>query len=347
MAAQRRLIAPPGPKPVGPYSPGILAGGVLYVSGQGVRRPDGTVPATPKAQAEQCLANVENIVKAAGMSMADVLYSQIYLADIATRNLVSMANPHSVLGMARMPTETTFEINAIATKSQAARDSTIYIPGMLGGDPKEAIGKVQEFLKTAGADLSHAVFLNVYLSEGATLEDFDAVYRQYVEPGYSPARAALAVNALPEKAAVEITGVAVRDLRQRRVIRPKNMSAKALESPAVLAGDTLYCSLRSAAIPGPNGGVFSDNVQLQARLTMRNLLDSLEEAGLDFSHVVSSNVYVDNMDEFASMNSIYGSYFSSMPPTRTTVQPVRPAGRVATNGGQFPPLVRISMVAVR
>ncbi|MEB2362403.1 MAG: hypothetical protein HUU41_05175 [Bryobacteraceae bacterium] len=346
MATQRRLIAPPGPKPVGPYSPGILAGDVLYVSGQGVRRPDGTVPATPKAQAEQCLANVENIVKAAGMSMADVVYSQIYLADIATRNLVSMANPHSVLGMARMPTGTTFEINAIVKKSQAARD-TIYIPGVFGADPKEAIGKVQEFLRTAGADLSHAVFLNVYLSGEATLEDFDAVYRHYVEPGYAPARAALAVNALPDKAAVEITGVAVRDLRQRRVIRPKNISSKTLESPAVLAGDTLYCSLRSAAIPGPNGGVYTDNVQLQARLTMRNLLDSLEEAGLDFSHVVSSNVYVDNMDEFASMNSIYGSYFSSMPPTRTTVQPVRPAARVAANGGQFPPLVRISTVAVR
>ena len=34
---RRRVIAPPGPKPVGPYSPGILAGDFLYVSGQGGR----------------------------------------------------------------------------------------------------------------------------------------------------------------------------------------------------------------------------------------------------------------------------------------------------------------------
>ena len=34
---EKRLIAPPGPKPVGPYSPGIMAGDFLYVSGQGAR----------------------------------------------------------------------------------------------------------------------------------------------------------------------------------------------------------------------------------------------------------------------------------------------------------------------
>ena len=41
VAAERRVIFPPGVKPVGPYSPGILAGDFLYVSGQGARRLDG------------------------------------------------------------------------------------------------------------------------------------------------------------------------------------------------------------------------------------------------------------------------------------------------------------------
>ena len=50
---ERRLIAPPGPKPVGPYSPGIVAGDFLYVSGQGARDREGKLPATADGQIRQ------------------------------------------------------------------------------------------------------------------------------------------------------------------------------------------------------------------------------------------------------------------------------------------------------
>jgi enamine deaminase RidA (YjgF/YER057c/UK114 family) len=79
---------------------------------------------------------------------------------------------------------------------------------------------------------------------------------------------------------------------------------------------------------------------------MRNLLDGLEEAGLDFSHVVAANVYVDNLDEFAKMNAVYGRYFAKMPPTRTTVAPLPPVERVRSASGHFPKLEEISLVAV-
>ena len=53
---------------------------------------------------------------------------------------------------------------------------------------------------------------------------------------------------------------------------------------------------------------------------MRNLLDGLEEAGLTFANVVATNVYLDDMNDFAKMNKTYAEYFSGAPPTRTTVQ---------------------------
>ena len=55
----KRVIAPPGPKPVGPYSPGIMAGDFLYVSGQGARDRDGRLPETVEAQVRQTLENVK------------------------------------------------------------------------------------------------------------------------------------------------------------------------------------------------------------------------------------------------------------------------------------------------
>ena len=81
--AEKRPIAPAGIKPIGPYSPGILAGDFLYVSGQGGRDAEGKLPATIEGQARQTLLNVKSIVEAAGLTMEHVVYGQVYLNDMA------------------------------------------------------------------------------------------------------------------------------------------------------------------------------------------------------------------------------------------------------------------------
>ncbi|MCP5120480.1 MAG: RidA family protein [bacterium] len=118
-------------------------------------------------------------------------------------------------------------------------------------------------------------------------------------------------------------------------------------SPCVLAGDTLFCSAKSGFIPGPNGGIWARDVERQVRQSMRNLLDGLEEAGMDFSNVVASNVYLDTLEEFGQMNGVYGSYFEAAPPTRTTLEPLPPVDRKADGRGRWPMLEQISVVAVR
>jgi enamine deaminase RidA (YjgF/YER057c/UK114 family) len=88
-------------------------------------------------------------------------------------------------------------------------------------------------------------------------------------------------------------------------------------------------------------------VETQLRQTMRNLLDGLEEAGMNFSNVVSSNVYLDNIDDFSRMDPIYAQYFSGPPPARTTIQQLAPADRAADAKGHWPTLEQISIVAVK
>jgi 2-iminobutanoate/2-iminopropanoate deaminase len=80
---------------------------------------------------------------------------------------------------------------------------------------------------------------------------------------------------------------------------------------------------------------------------MRNLLDGLEEAGLDFSHVVASTVYLDNVDEFPNMNNTYKLFFGATPPTRSTVQPLKPVERRRGEDGRWPMVEQISVIAVR
>jgi 2-iminobutanoate/2-iminopropanoate deaminase len=118
-------------------------------------------------------------------------------------------------------------------------------------------------------------------------------------------------------------------------------------SPCVFAGDTLYCSAKSGFIPGANGGVYTSTTAVQLRQTMRNQMDNLEEAEMDFCQVVSTNVYLDNMADVPAFDEVYGKYFRGTLPARTTIQQLAPADRTSDKDGHYPDLEQVSLIAVR
>ena len=152
---------------------------------------------------------------------------------------------------------------------------------------------------------------------------------------------------LPGGAQIEYTGVAVRDLAQRKAIRPKNMPPSPTASPCVFAGDTLYCSAKDGFIPGPHGGIYATTTQHQLRQSMRNQLDNLEEAGMNFDEVVSTTVYLDNLSDQPAFDSVYAQYFGPVMPARTVIQQIAPTERKADKDDQFPGLEQVSLIAVR
>ncbi len=202
-------------------------------------------------------------------------------------------------------------------------------------------------LEATGLKLSNMVFVNPYLTQEVPMRIMNERYAQRFEFGNTPARATIEVSALPEGAHIAYTGVAVRDLSQRRAIRPKNMPPSPTASPCVFAGDTLYCSAKSGFIPGPNGGVYAATTADQARQTMRNLLDNLEEAEMSFDQVVSTTVYLDDLSESAVFEKVYGKYFNGTLPAQTAVQQIQPAERKPDEEGHYPDLEQMSLIAVR
>jgi 2-iminobutanoate/2-iminopropanoate deaminase len=86
--AAKKVIVPPefAPKPGAPapnYSPGILVDGTLYIAGQtGQDLKTNEVPADFEAEVKLCLERAGMILKAAGMTFADVVSVQVYLTDI-------------------------------------------------------------------------------------------------------------------------------------------------------------------------------------------------------------------------------------------------------------------------
>ena len=79
----KKIITPPGVKPGGNYSQGILTGGTLYISGQDGADSAGNIPSDFDAEVKQSLANINAVLKAAGMTPADVVSVQVYLNDKA------------------------------------------------------------------------------------------------------------------------------------------------------------------------------------------------------------------------------------------------------------------------
>lgn len=80
--ADKKAIHPPGAKPAGPYTPGIVAGGTLYVAGQVGRDKEGKYPESFEDEVAQTIKNAEEIMTAAGYKLADAVSVQVYLTDM-------------------------------------------------------------------------------------------------------------------------------------------------------------------------------------------------------------------------------------------------------------------------
>lgn len=90
-------------------------------------------------------------------------------------------------------------------------------------------------------------------------------------------------------------------------------------SQAVEAGGFLFCSGQIAIDP-KSGQVLNGSVGEQAELVMKNVEGMLKGSGFTFNQVVKSTIFLTDMGDFPVVNEIYGRYFKSEPPARSTIQ---------------------------
>lgn len=107
-------------------------------------------------------------------------------------------------------------------------------------------------------------------------------------------------------------------------------------SQAILSGDTIYIS---GQIPvNPESGLMVEGVENQCKQVMQNIGAILKSAGMDFSNIVKTSIFLDDMGTFTKVNEIYGSYFKDVPPARETIE----VAKLPLNA-----LVEISAIAVK
>ena len=69
----------------------------------------------------------------------------------------------------------------------------------------------------------------------------------------------------------------------------------------------------------PSGELVQGDVKSQTQQAMKNLHAVLNEAGIGFENVVKTTIFLSDMSHFAAVNEVYGSFFNSNPPARSTV----------------------------
>ena len=93
-------------------------------------------------------------------------------------------------------------------------------------------------------------------------------------------------------------------------------------SQAIRAGSLLFVSGQIPLDP-VTGALVEGDISAQTHRVFANLKAILTAAGATFAHVVRTTVYLADMNDFATVNQIYGTYFSAPFPARATVQAAR------------------------
>lgn len=116
------------PAPVGPYSPGMIVGQLVFVSGQAGRNPaTGALAPDVTAQTEQVLANIATILEAAGSSLQQVIRCGVFLVDM--KEFPKMNEVYARAFGSHRPARTTVEVSGLPGDGLLVEiDAVAYIP---------------------------------------------------------------------------------------------------------------------------------------------------------------------------------------------------------------------------
>ncbi len=107
----------------------------------------------------------------------------------------------------------------------------------------------------------------------------------------------------------------------KKIISPTNAPAPiGPYNQAVFAGDTIFVSGQIPLDP-KTGELVSGDIAAETKMVMQNLEAILTEAGLTFENVVKSSIFLSDMNSFAQVNEVYGTFFNEeTAPARETVE---------------------------
>ena len=122
---------------------------------------------------------------------------------------------------------------------------------------------------------------------------------------------------------VFVSGVMAQDVGRKVILTPDAPKPIGPYSQAIRRGQTLYLSGQIAIDPATNQFLSNGSIEDQTRRVLDNLAAILAADGLTMDHIVSTTVFLKDVNDFAKMNEVYATYFKNAPPARATVEVAR------------------------
>jgi len=113
------------------------------------------------------------------------------------------------------------------------------------------------------------------------------------------------------------------DAGKKVILSPNAPNPVGPYSQAIRVGKAVYLAGQVAIDPKSNQPMGNTPIEDQTRRVLDNLKAVLEADGLTMDHVVSTTVFLKDVNEFGKMNEVYATYFKDAPPARATVEVAR------------------------
>lgn len=369
-ASSRRVVKPAGGPANRPYSPGVLVGKTLYISGQLGLPGTGAPPADMTAQTRQAMDGLGVVLKEAGLGFEHLVKCQVYLAsmdDYAAMNaaygsyFTERVPARTTIQAAALPAGAGVEIGCIAYADLAGISVVRppagslpaplgpYSPAVWGGDTLYLSGMGGQVPATkavaegTGAQVTQTIANIKTTLTAAGLGLADVVSAQAYLTQLGEAQQAVtafggafaAADVLPPRGLVGVPRLPGPIKAELTFIAAR---ASVARSPigsggslhGLVAATTLYVSPEEA----PDAGA---DVQAQARAAFATLRGTLADGGMTLRDAVSVTVYLTDLADMAAMNAVFQEMFPSDPPARVTIQ-VQPQGKER---------IRVGLIAAR
>jgi reactive intermediate/imine deaminase len=364
-----------GPAPVGPYTPAVKAGGLIYISGTLAQDDAGALvgPGDVAAQTRRVLERMDEVLRAAGSSLAQVASVTVYLT--SADHFQAMNDVYRTYWPTDPPARTTVlsnfvlpgalvEMSMIAVAAGGERvvvhpedwkaspnpysygiraGDTLFLSGLVSRDGRrnsvvtgDITAQTKVVMENAGEILRAAGMGYEHVVSSRVYLPDTAVFQQMNEayrPYFPTDPPARATVGAGLAGSEYAVEITMVASRAPREVIRGGRPANPNLSPAIRAGRTLYLS----GMLG-NTGETKGDIEAQTRETLDRLKGILAAAGYAAADVVDSMVYLTDLSTFGAMNSEYRSFFGGDFPARTTLR----AGLVAPDG-----LVEIMMTAVK
>ncbi len=193
------------------------------------------------------------------------------------------------------------------------------VAGDIKAQTRQALENLKGVLTANGARIEKVAAVTVYLKHAGDFAAMNDVYRTYwpVDP---PARTTVIANLVVPDALLEISMIALTDAAERHVVHPAGwVKSPNPYSYGVRSADTLFTA-GLVARNGRNNTTVAGDITAQTHAALMNAGEILKAAGMDYTDVVSTRVFLTDMTLFEPMNAAYRSYFPKDPPARATAR---------------------------